>query len=125
MKRTCLSERPAGTGASLRPDQPQADNRGHTPEGPHWEATKNSSMSALDNISRTPFGPRTKTLGSDRFAGPVRDWLLVLLHGDARSRPRSPSSLYVYFGALRPFIDRWARERGHLREITAADVHTA
>lgn len=59
------------------------------------------------------------------FADPVRDWLLVLLHGDARSRPRSPSSLYVYFGAIRPFIECWAREHGHMREITAADVHAA
>jgi hypothetical protein len=56
------------------------------------------------------------------FAGPVRGWLLVLLGGDARARPRSQPTLYRYFGAIRPFIKRWSSERDHLREITTADV---
>jgi len=60
------------------------------------------------------------------FAADVRAWLLVLLDGDARARPRSHSSIYVYFGTVRPFIERWATDSGraHLREITTADITT-
>ncbi len=56
------------------------------------------------------------------FAEGVRSWLLVLLEGDKRARPRSPATLYVYFGALKPFLAQWATHRSHLREITSADV---
>jgi integrase len=56
------------------------------------------------------------------FASDVRAWLLVLLDGDARTRPRSHSSIYVYFGQVRPFVNQWAVNRSHLREITVADV---
>jgi site-specific recombinase XerD len=56
------------------------------------------------------------------FAEPVRAWLLTLLDGDPRARPRSPSSLCVYFSFVRPAIQRWAVNRDHLREITRADV---
>jgi hypothetical protein len=56
------------------------------------------------------------------FAEAVRAWLLVLLDGDARARPRSQATLYVYFGTVRPFLEQWAVNRGHLREITAANV---
>jgi hypothetical protein len=59
------------------------------------------------------------------FAGAVRAWLLVLLDGDARARPRSHASIYVYFTAVQPLIERWSADRGHLREITAADVKAA
>jgi hypothetical protein len=59
------------------------------------------------------------------FADVVRTWLLVLLDGDRRARPRSPDSLYVYFKFVRPIIEHWATEHGHLREITATDVTTA
>jgi integrase len=59
------------------------------------------------------------------FAGDVRAWLLVLLDGDARNRARSHSSLYVYYGAVRPLLQDWAASRGHLREITAGDVTAA
>jgi hypothetical protein len=57
-----------------------------------------------------------------RFAEVIRTWLLVLLDGDTRARPRSPSTLYVYFAAVRPILTQWAVARGHLREITPADV---
>jgi hypothetical protein len=40
----------------------------------------------------------------DGFASAVRAWLLVLLDGDARARPRSHASIYVYFAAVQPFI---------------------
>jgi len=56
------------------------------------------------------------------FADTIRTWLLVLLEGDARTRPRSHSTIYVFFGAVRPFIQGWSAHRGHLREITAGDV---
>jgi site-specific recombinase XerD len=56
------------------------------------------------------------------FAAAVRAWLLVLLDGDARARPRSPASIYVYFTAVQPFIAQWSADRGHLREVTAADI---
>ena len=49
---------------------------------------------------------------------------MVLLDGDARTRPRSHATLRVHFGIVRPFIERWAATRGHLREITSADVDT-
>ena len=48
--------------------------------------------------------------------------LVVLLDGDARTRPRSPATVRVHFGVVRSFIDDWAATRGHLREITSADV---
>ncbi len=57
------------------------------------------------------------------FAAAVRAWLLVLLDGDARARPRSHASIYVYFAAVQPLIGRWATARGHLREVTAADIN--
>lgn len=59
------------------------------------------------------------------FAGDVRDWLLVLLNGDTRTRPRSAGTIYVYFGSVRPLLLSWSATRGCLREITAADVTTA
>ena len=42
------------------------------------------------------------------FAEPARHWLTVLLDGDPRARPRSASTIYVYFGSVRPFLERWA-----------------
>ena len=48
----------------------------------------------------------------------------MLLDGDARTCSRSPTTLRVHFGILRPFIEHWAATRGHLREITPGDVDT-
>jgi integrase len=59
------------------------------------------------------------------FAAAVRAWLLVLLDGDTRARPRSHASIYVYFAAVQPLIEQWAADRGHLREVTAADIKAA
>ena len=59
------------------------------------------------------------------FRRGVRAWLLVLLDGGTRARPRSHASIYVYFTAVQPLIERWSADRGHLREITAADVKAA
>ncbi len=38
------------------------------------------------------------------FRTEVRAWLLVLLDGDARARPRSASTIYGYFGRARPHL---------------------
>ena len=46
----------------------------------------------------------------------------MLLDGNTRARPRSHASIYVYFTAVQPLIERLSADRGHLREITAADV---
>ncbi|MHA5054772.1 hypothetical protein [Streptomyces sp. SD15] len=59
------------------------------------------------------------------FASDVRAWLLVLLDGDSRAKPRSHTCLYVYFGCVRPLLENWATTRGHLREITVGDVTAA
>ncbi|MEV7236731.1 hypothetical protein AB0N06_22955 [Streptomyces sp. NPDC051020] len=59
------------------------------------------------------------------FASDVRAWLLVLLDGDSRAKPRSHTCLYVYFGCVRQLLEDWATTRGHLREITVADVTAA
>jgi hypothetical protein len=48
--------------------------------------------------------------------------LLVLLEGDERARPRSQSTLYAYFGRVRPHLVAWSATRDHLREITDDDV---
>jgi hypothetical protein len=59
------------------------------------------------------------------FAADVRAWLLVLLDGDARSRPRAAATIRAYFGSIQPLLHAWeAGNRGHLREITVADVTT-
>jgi len=59
------------------------------------------------------------------FAVTVSDWLLMLLDGDARSRPRSATTIYVYCTAVEPLIGRWSASRGHLREVTADDLRAA
>ena len=70
---------------------------------------------------RAWIGRRTAELPPG-FAAAVRDWLLVLLDGDARSRPRSATTIYVYCTAVEPLIGRWSASRGHLREVTAGDI---
>lgn len=50
---------------------------------------------------------------------------MVLLDGDNRAKPRSRACLYVCFGGVRPLLENWALTRGHLREITVADVTAA
>lgn len=59
------------------------------------------------------------------FINPVRQWLLVLLDGDTRSRPRSASSIHVYFSCVRPFLDDWVARYDHLREVTRSDIGAA
>ena len=56
------------------------------------------------------------------FATAVREWLLVLLNGDARAKPRSSATIYVYCTTVEPLISRWSADRGHIREVTADDI---
>ncbi|MBY8864099.1 hypothetical protein K7711_47115, partial [Nocardia sp. CA2R105] len=49
-------------------------------------------------------------------AGIVRHWLTVMLDGDTRARPRTPSTLRAYFSSARPFLEHWATRYDHLRE---------
>jgi integrase len=64
---------------------------------------------------------RCQTL-PDGFQTEVRAWLLRLLDGDARARPRSASTIYGYFGRTRPHLLSWSATRGQLREVTEDDV---
>ncbi len=59
------------------------------------------------------------------FGESVRRWLVVLLEGDARSRPRAPATVYSYFGSIRPSLQDWAARYGHLREVTRTDIYAA
>jgi len=70
---------------------------------------------------RSWIGRRTGDLPPG-FDTVVRDWLLVLLDGAPRSRPRSATTIYVYFTAVHPLISRWPADRGHLREVTTQDI---
>jgi hypothetical protein len=45
------------------------------------------------------------------FAGDVRAWLLVLLDGDTRTKPRAKASLHVYFSVVAPAIHQWSASR--------------
>jgi hypothetical protein len=52
----------------------------------------------------------------------VRAWLLALSEGGPRVRPRSRSTMHVYFSSVKPLLDRLADNHDHLREITAKDI---
>ncbi|WP_219420053.1 helix-turn-helix domain-containing protein [Pseudonocardia nigra] len=56
------------------------------------------------------------------FRAEVRAWLLTLLEGEMRARPRAQSTLYAYFGRVQPHLFAWSATRGQLREITEDDV---
>ncbi len=59
------------------------------------------------------------------FHTDVRDWLIWLLTGDARTRPREATTAYVYFGKAKPVLKGWSASHERLREITRADVTAA
>ena len=68
---------------------------------------------------------RATTELSHGFGEPARQWLLVLLDGDARARPRSQATLYAYFESVRPLLTQWGHVYVHLREVTKSDVYQA
>ncbi|GAB2829936.1 hypothetical protein GCM10027073_67930 [Streptomyces chlorus] len=84
------------------------------------ELLEDDSASAI----RSWIDDRTAELPAG-FADDVRAWLLVLLDGDSRAKPRSRTCLYAYFGGVRPLLENWATPRDHLREITVSDVTAA
>ncbi|HAM22571.1 MAG TPA: integrase [Actinobacteria bacterium] len=59
------------------------------------------------------------------FAEPVHLWLITLVDGGTRSKPRSASSTYVYFGSVRPFLEHWAAMYDHPRQVTKNDIDIA
>ncbi len=59
------------------------------------------------------------------FAAPARRWLLVLLDGGPRAKPRSQATIYAYSAAARPILQEWGRAYDHLREVTTSDICTA
>lgn len=67
---------------------------------------------------------RTREL-PDGFAEDLHGWMLWLLEGDKRTRPRELGTLHSYFGAVRPLIEQWAQDRSHLREVTREDIIAA
>jgi hypothetical protein len=53
------------------------------------------------------------------FGRDVRAWLVMLLDGDARTRPRSPATVRVHFGVVRPFIQQHAATCGRSPPLTS------
>jgi len=121
---TVLAGRPAGTRVPLSEIRTRTHRHVSTPRLTEvlaeLDLLEDDTTPAIKNwIDRN-----TNNLASG-FAEPVRRWLLVLLDGDARTKPRSQATLYAYFGSLRPFLEGWAREYGHLREVTTTDIYAA
>jgi hypothetical protein len=59
------------------------------------------------------------------IAADVGNWLRTRTEGGPRSRPRHTDTVRMNFNRVRPLLLDWAGHRGHLREITAADIITA
>lgn len=119
-----LDDRPAGGRVTLTEIRTRTPRRASTPRVAEVLAGLGLLQDGTAPAIRSWIDRRAGGL-PDGFAEAVRAWLLVLLDGDARTRPRSPASIYVYFGALRPFIERWSADHSHLREVTAGDVTAA
>ncbi len=116
-----LDGRPAGERVTLTEIRTRTARHASTPRVAEVLAELDLLEDDAIPAIRSWIGRRAGEL-PDGFAGAVRAWLLLLLDGDARARPRSPASIYVYFGTVRPFIERWPAVRGHLREVTANDL---
>jgi integrase len=52
----------------------------------------------------------------------VQDWLVQLIEGTSRTRPRSRATAANYLRAAAPVLTAWSRDHDHLREITASQV---
>lgn len=72
-------------------------------------------------ITKSWIDRMTSDLGPG-FAQPVGHWLMVLLNGDARTRPRAASTVHVYCTNTRGPLRHWAARYEHLREVTRRDV---
>jgi hypothetical protein len=58
----------------------------------------------------------------DGFGGDIRAWFVEPHEGGVRARLRSPSTVYAYFGRVRPHLLAWSDTRERLREVTRDDV---
>src|ERR1035438_6352211 len=56
------------------------------------------------------------------FAGPTRQWLLVLLDSGPRARPRSEATIYAYSRPAHLILQEWGRTYDHLREVTQNEI---
>lgn len=52
----------------------------------------------------------------------AQDWLVQLIEGTSRTRPRSRATAAEYLRAAAPALTAWSRDHDHLREITASQV---
>jgi hypothetical protein len=118
-------------GAAQRPTRRRARHahRDPRPDSRHASAARVAEVLAGLGLLKGDTTPAIRAWIEQRvgelpqgFAAAVRAWLLVLLDGDTRARSRSHASIYVDFAAVRPLIERWSADRGHLREVTASDI---
>jgi integrase len=120
---TVLEERPAGDRVPLT----EVRSR------PHRHVSRPRLAEVLDDLdlldsdttpaARSWIDHATEDLAPG-FIEPVRRWLIALLEGDSRSKPRTAAAVYSYLGSVRPHLQRWATEHDHLREVTRTDIHT-
>jgi hypothetical protein len=87
------------------------------------KALRNCGLLVDDSVPgiRVWVDQRADTL-PEGFREEVRAWLLALLEGEERARPRAPQTLYPYFGRVQPHLLAWSRTYADLREVTEADV---
>jgi integrase len=78
-----------------------------------------------DGITRRPSRRRARHADRDPHAHAPAHLRSAGRRSPARARPRSPASIYVYSAAVQPLIGQWSADRGHLREVTAADIKAA
>jgi integrase len=52
----------------------------------------------------------------------VQDWLMQLIEGTNRTRPRSRATAAEYLRVAAPLLTAWSRDHEHLREITTSQV---
>ena len=116
-----LDDRPAGERVTLTEIRTRTPRHASTPRVAEVLAGLGLLEDDATPAIRSWIDRRANEL-PDGFAEAVRAWLLVLLDGDARARPRSHATIYVYFGTVRPFTERWSADHTHLREVTAHDV---
>jgi len=116
-----LDDRPAGERVTLTEIRTRTPRHASTPRVAEVLAGLGLPEDDATPAIRSWIDRRASEL-PDGFAEAVRAWLLVLPGGDARARPRSHATIYVYFGTVRPFTERWSADHTHLREVTAHDV---
>jgi len=119
-----LEDRPAGHQVTLSEIRAHTPRRASTPRVA--EVLTGLGLLAADEAPAIrAWIDRCSSELSSGFSEVVRAWLLQLLDGSPRTRPRAQSTLYIYFGAVKPFIKRWSAQYDHPREITTGDLEGA